>query len=358
MVPLPEHYRRYIRPSQSKDGSALHGAQSTMPKLPTELSTLWARKYLEEVASRSQVLDQGQGRPVIDLVAADSPERRAAISDKILQELPFAVSRSLTLAHSLLANELRRQGINPRHLDPWQLSADNRTLLELVIENFCAGHTPEHLSAKGSRVFGQVRRNCTREDGRILGFFSLQLHHTILDLLNQLEPGERFTIAPYLKVMDDHINIPLQDAYQAAAKHDLGSPALLAVQALLPQCTLIAQQACLQVRRRFSNHRTYTGSLRELSVANSSLRDAEMFIVYLCLCVLEEDISSIQGELFPLCIMLYPTLKVSWDLVREMLWSVVQQMSERLSTEHLQIFAPYLRLLNQLFSPELLHTNP
>jgi hypothetical protein len=31
------------------------------------------------------------------------------------------------------------------------------------------------------------------------------------------------------------------------------------------------------------------------------------------------DIEVLQQELFPLCLMLYPTLNVSWELVRQML---------------------------------------
>jgi hypothetical protein len=86
----------------------------------------------------------------------------------------------------------------------------------------------------------------------------------------------------------------------------------------------------------------------------SSLRDIEMFQVYLCLCVLEKSVASIQQELFPLCIMLYPPLKVSWELVRTLLRLLSQEMQNYLGEEHVHQFEPYLTTLNEMFGDDVL----
>jgi hypothetical protein len=86
----------------------------------------------------------------------------------------------------------------------------------------------------------------------------------------------------------------------------------------------------------------------------SSLRDIEMFQVYLCLCVLEKSVSSIQQELFPLCVMLYPPLKVSWELVRTLLRLLNQEMHSHLDEQHISVFEPYLVSLNEMFGDDVL----
>jgi hypothetical protein len=78
-----------------------------------------------------------------------------------------------------------------------------------------------------------------------------------------------------------------------------------------------------------------------------------MFQVYLCLCVLEDDIRSVQQELFPLCVMLYPSLRVSWKLVQQMLKTLGWEMHDCLSPENMGTFLPYLRTLTEMFSADV-----
>jgi hypothetical protein len=78
-----------------------------------------------------------------------------------------------------------------------------------------------------------------------------------------------------------------------------------------------------------------------------------MFQVYLCVCVLERSIRTLQEELFPLCVMLYPQLGVRWELVQEMLRILGWEMHDRLHSDHVAIFLPYLRALTAMFSLEV-----
>ena len=66
-------------------------------------------------------------------------------------------------------------------------------------------------------------------------------------------------------------------------------------------------------------YQSHSGRLNDDNVRVSSLRDTEMFQVYLWVCILENSVSAVQQELFPLCVMLYPRLKVRWELVLQML---------------------------------------
>jgi hypothetical protein len=198
--------------------------------------------------------------------------------------------------------------------------------------------------------FGQVRQKYTSVDRRAIGFVSMQFHYTGQKLLEWLSPTERILWTPYLKVMDDHMYMPLQAAYEAAANHPYDSPALSAVQNLLPVSSRIAISVCQQVARLHPTYQTYSGRLDSITVKTASIRDVEMFQVYLCLCVLEDDIRSVQQELFPLCVMLYPRLKVSWRLVQDMLKTMGWDMHDRLPAENMATFLPYLRTLTEMFS--------
>jgi hypothetical protein len=153
--------------------------------------------------------------------------------------------------------------------------------------------------------------------------------------------------------MDDHMYMPLQAAYEAAANHPLDSPALSAVQHLLPFSSKIAVSVCNQVCRLHPSYASYSGSLSNPTVKTASIRDVEMFQVYLCLCVLEDDIRSVQQELFPLCVMLYPRLKVSWRLVQDMLKTMGWDMHDRLPANEMATFLPYLRTLTEMFSSDV-----
>ena len=77
----------------------------------------------------------------------------------------------------------------------------------------------------------------------------------------------------------------------------------------------------------------------------SSIRDVEMFQVYLWVCADKGNISAIQQELFPLCVMLYPILKVSWEIIREMLHLLGQEISERLNTKQANTLMPYFQVM-------------
>ncbi|KAM3100687.1 hypothetical protein ACKFKG_00385 [Phormidesmis sp. 146-35] len=78
-----------------------------------------------------------------------------------------------------------------------------------------------------------------------------------------------------------------------------------------------------------------------------------MFQVYLWVCVLENNISAIQQELFPLCVMLYPRLKVRWELVRQLIHLLGAEVRSYLEPSQAKYYAPYYQALWSMFSPEI-----
>jgi len=316
------------------------------------LAALWARKYYVSVTA-AQDQDQLSLKETENLQEVTSPEGRECTAEKLMQKLTLASAQAWSLTETMLSEEIRRHGINPDLVNPLEIAADTRFLFQKVLKAYAECSTPRRLSVIVGRDFGWVRQKYTSVDRRAIGFVSMQFHHTGQQLLKWLSLPEQVLWMPYSKVMDDHMYMPLQAAYEAAANHPYDSPALLAVQHLLPLSSKIADSVCRQVQRLHPNYRSYSGPLTEITVRTASIRDVEMFQVYLCLCVLEDDIRSVQQELFPLCVMLYPRLGVNWRLVQDMLKTLGWDMHDRLPPEAMAIFLPYLRTLTEMFSSEV-----
>ncbi len=317
------------------------------------LAALWARKYVTSLTSRDEAEILRRNQYKFEVASKDG---RAATSKTLMQGLTLASAQAWSKTEQLLSGELQRHGINPQLVNPWQIAEDSHELFKKCLEAYADRVTPRRLSVIVGRDFGRIRQKYTANDPRTLGFVSMQFHYTGMMLLEQLSSAERSLFSPYLKVMDDHLYMPLQAAYEAAAGYTMNSVALLAVQHLLPVSTRIAHAVCDQISRLRPSYTSYSGKLSSSLVRVSSIRDVEMFQVYLCLCVLENSMRSVQQELFPLCVMLYPRLCVRWELVQEMLRAMGWEMHERLEPEYLAAFLPYLRALTEMFSLEVLQS--
>ncbi len=329
--------------SRSQDELAGKRAASSS----SSLAALWAKKYITSLTTRDEV---EQLKRITSINDAASPQGRLHTTEHLAHYLSRASAQAWSATEELLSWELRRHQINPVLVDPWQIAADTHKLFQKCLDAYRDRATPRRLSVMIGADFGKMRQKYTAEDARVLGFVSMQFHNTGVQLLQQLSPGEQALFAPYLKVMDDHLYMPLQAAYDAAAEQEPNSPTLLAVQQLLPASTRIAHAVCDHVCRLRPSYTSYSGALISPTVRVSSVRDVEMFQVYLCLCALENSIASVQQELFPLCVMLYPCLGVSWELVQEMLRSIGWEILDRLSPENLAVFLPYLKALSEMFS--------
>ncbi|MDX2098045.1 MAG: hypothetical protein SFW36_09745 [Leptolyngbyaceae cyanobacterium bins.59] len=316
----------------------------------SSLASLWARKYVASVTYQKET-DALRQQP--DLTTATSREGRAETVLRLMQQLSFASARAWSMTETLLSAEMQRHQIDSSLVNPWQIAGDTHALFEKALKAYTERVTPRRLSVVIGSAFGQMRQKYVAVDPRVLGFVSMQFHNTGLVLLEKLSHTEQLLLNPYLKVMDDHMYMPLRQTYTAAAQHELESPALQAVQKLLPLSTRIALAVCEQVSRQNPGYRSSGGLLNSSTVRTSSIRDVEMFQVYLCLCVLEGSIQSVQRELFPLCVMLYPNLNVSWHLVQSMLQTLSWEMHDRLSPDALAIFLPYLQVFQEMFSPEV-----
>ncbi len=306
------------------------------------LAGLWAKKYVKSLLSVAWENSSSQ------------EVGRDQTAEKLLENLRFASSQAWAKTETLLADQMKRNRISSKLIDPWQIAGDSRLLFEKATECYTAQLSPDQFSVVIAPACGRIRHHYTATDPRILGFMSMQFHYSGQLLLEQLSQVEKAEIQSYFKVIDDHLYMPLQRSYEAAAKHDYNSPALVAVRQLLPITTKVAESICADVSQQNSQYQCYSGSLSNLDVRISSIRDVEMFQVYLCLSLLEGNMTAVQQELFPLCVMLYPPLKVSWQLVRQMLTLMEQETQNRMPPEYYQALSEPIKLVQDMFAPDVL----
>ena len=314
------------------------------------LAALWARKYYVAVTADHE---SERLKKTDSLKETTSKEGRDRTAKKLLKKLNLASAQAWSKTETMLSDEIRRHGINPELINPMEIADDTRYLFEKTLQAYSLRATPRHLSVLVGKDFGRVRRKYTSVDPRAIGFVSMQFHYTGQMLLEWLSATEQGLWMPYLKVMDDHMYMPLSAAYDAAANHNYDSPVLAAVRHLLPVSSKIAYKVCNQVCRLHPNYHTHSGALTDITVKTASIRDAEMFQVYLCLCILAGNMQSVQQELFPLCVMLYPRLNVRWRLVQDMLQNMGWEFHSILSAGDMAIVLPYLRTMTEMFSDEV-----
>jgi Phycobilisome protein len=340
----------------------------------------WGKKYLHNLDPAFSRDDTTDPKNIKELISSTGREKTR---EKLMASLRLVSIQAWNQVEILLIKEVERYHINPQLIEPWEIISDcykiyektldiyhqqaplrqlsmimrlareGEPLYQKALNIYTEQFIPSQIAAVIGSQVGALRKKYTKVDSRIIAFVSMQFHYTSGMLLQMLSPLERPIVESYFRVIDDHLYMPLERAYEAAAQHDYNSQALGAVQQLLPASTEIAKKITQRITELYPNYRSHTGILSDPAIQAASIRDVEMFQIYLWLAVLEGDASAIQQELFPLCVMIYPTLKVEWELIRQMLYLLGQEICDRLTHKHIEIVMPYYQILWHMFSPHL-----
>jgi hypothetical protein len=312
---------------------------------PSPLAQQWARKYVDNLSTTTASVQS----------SAQKRGLRADAADRLLNLLRQVSLRAWSQTEELLADELLRHGIDRRLVNPWEISQDTFQIYEKALEFHTQNTAFTRLPALIGPDIARIRKKYTATDPRVIAYVSLQFHYTGSLLQKNLSPLEQTLLENCFKVIDDHLYMPLHRAYSAAGKYQTDAPRLVTARKVLDFSTEVSEVVVQKVAQMYPGHKTYSGLLGDPIVVQSSLRDVAMFQIYLIVCMLEKSPSIIQDELFPLCIMLYPKLNVHWELIRQMLHFMGQELRTRLSEDRVALFTPYLFMLREMFSPEVFH---
>jgi Phycobilisome protein len=308
---------------------------------PSSLAQQWARKYIDNLsATPMQSSERKRGL-------------RADAANRLLDLLRQVSLRAWAQTEAMLGDEIRLHEIDRRLVNPWEISQDTFKIYEKALEFYTQDTSYSRLPALIGPDVVRIRKKYTATDPRVIAFVSLQFHYTGSMLQGHLSSFEKSLLENCFQVIDDHLYMPLHRAYSAAGKHPANSLRLVTAQKILEFSSEISEIIVQKVAQFYPGYKSYSGLLSDPLVTQSSQRDVVMFQIYLVVCMLEQSPSILQDELFPLCIMLYPKLKVHWELIRQMLHFIGQEVRTRLGEEQLLLFSPYLLTLRDMFSPEV-----
>ncbi|HEY9630281.1 MAG TPA: hypothetical protein V6C84_23555 [Coleofasciculaceae cyanobacterium] len=187
-------------------------------------------------------------------------------------------------------------------------------------------------------------------DLRTIGFITTNFHFSTQILMEHLTLCEQVLLNPYLKFVEEQVCIPWQRLCASAASHLLNSPDLVLVESLLEVSYAVAQAVYDRGLQQYPHHRSRRGGLHERSIRTSTLRDLNMFQGYLCLCILEGNMNAIDQELLPLCVAVFPSLEVKWELVEDMLQWLEMELLAQVSPEQRDRLRPYTQGLKKAFA--------
>jgi hypothetical protein len=315
---------------------------------PSSLAQQWARKYLENLSEPQGQLSKGQEDPAIAKKGI-----RAIAAKRLLSSLQKVSLKAWSQTNALLIDEIDRHCIDRSLINAWEISQDAFHVYEKALELYTQHTSYSQVPFLMGPDIAKIRKKYTQNDPRVIGFVSMQFHYTSVLLKSQLSPIEKSLLANCFQVIDDHLYMPLHRAYDAAAKRPDDDPSLMAVRRLIDCSGEISDRIVEQVAQMYPSYKTYSGVLSDPMVRVSSRRDTEMFQIYLFVCLLEGSFGIVENELFPLCIMLYPKLKVHWELVRQMLQIFGQEANAQLGDHLFAVITPYLKSLRDMFSPEV-----
>ncbi|MBD1868811.1 hypothetical protein H6F95_16145 [Cyanobacteria bacterium FACHB-471] len=323
------------------------------------LTNLWASCYTTDLSILSS--ETGQ-EAVVTLVKTSSPTGRSQTVKQLKRVLQLNCERA-----GIQTNTLFSYIPNVVNLSDAQRIATAATRLYTQVLDFYEQQSPSPSSfvlmpSLGIQAIAQLLeelepslqelrlQHFAAKDPRAIGFLSTQFHFTTQFLLSRLTPTEQLLLSPYFRFLEEQVCIPWKRVCQAAAGYTVQSPSLALVRQMLPYSHDIAVavfQRALEINPHYQSRR---GTLSDPGIMTSSIRDMQMFQGYLWLSILEGSTTSIEEELVPLCMMVYPTVGVSWDLAHQGVQLLLEEIQARIQPEYLEILLPYAQAMQFSFA--------
>lgn len=341
------------------------------------LVQLWAERYVPDLSIPSQKVNLLNLCELVEAASLDGRTRTVAKLQRMVEinckcagiqttvifsYIPNVVSltegqgiaKAAAQVYQQILNIYQEQSISPALLETWQqqktvdLSTDS--LNSSIIPKLDVSQV-KHLATTLEPLLLQFQKqHLSASDRRSIGFMSTQFHLTSKLLLDRLTFPEQLLLSPYFKFLEEQVCIPWQRVCAAVANHNLRSPIFALVEQLLPASQEIAKGVYDQAVQLYPRHSSRRGGLNKPQVRASSIRDIEIFQGYLWLCVLEGSMMAVEKELLPLCLMVFPSIDVAWELVEQLLKLLTAEIQARLSPAQMNLVLPYTQGMQQLFA--------
>lgn len=208
----------------------------------------------------------------------------------------------------------------------------------------------EQLAADLEPILMEYQQQHMRsEDWRTLGFLTTLLNFSNSLILQTLSAAEKTLVSSYLRFVEEQVAIPWQRVCIAAAPYSIDDPKVDIVEQALRNSSKIAEASYRYLVRRFPSSSSRRGPLSDPNIQHSCIRDMAMCQAYFWLAFLEDSAVSLEQELVPLCLMVFPAVEVSWELIDTWNQTLCQQILAYLQPRQAQQVRPYTEKYLQCF---------
>jgi len=349
----------------------LQAQPSALINADQQLLGIWAARYVPDLSIIPAPARKLVSRRLSQII---STTNRAATAEKIRSNLvsdcAFAgmqAQRICGAAGSLL-NMREATGLSV------QVRAVYEKLLDLYVEEFVFAPVMESLSQydglaekiKASRnilprfvtliqnvepLLADLQQLYVSSQNQLaIGFLTTQLHLTRHRILERLDAYERLWLNSYFQLVEEQVCMPWQRISQAAANPQLAAEKSKMVTQVLPLSQEIAKAVYDRAVLQHPGHSSRQGRIQCLGVEKSSIRDMSMFQAYIWLCVLEDSVAVIAEELLPLCLLVFPSAGVDWQLVENGISWLLEAMAQPMTPEQQAILSKYGQPIQQQFA--------
>ncbi|MEM9806179.1 MAG: hypothetical protein AAF959_12940 [Cyanobacteria bacterium P01_D01_bin.56] len=189
----------------------------------------------------------------------------------------------------------------------------------------------------------KVRLQSAVEDNwKTQSYLTAQVNFTNALLLSRLDPVEQTLVRPYLKFLEDQVVIPWLRLCNAAESRGEMSPQVSVVRRLLPKVSEISLEAHRRWQKQFPNYYSHRGGLSNVGVMHSSIRDFDMFQVYLWLSFLQGNFQAVEKELLVFSADVYGKIGIPWKMTKDGTKLLVATMLENLNAVEVPLVSKFM----------------
>ncbi|MEM6254194.1 MAG: hypothetical protein AAF821_14855 [Cyanobacteria bacterium P01_D01_bin.156] len=232
----------------------------------------------------------------------------------------------------------------PLVINPDNGAADNASELQFGISDVST--LANHL---GNCFTEFEAQHSTSKDWLVQCFLTSQISLASTSLLAALDPVEQTMLGPYFNLLEEYVSIPWWRLCLSADRFDRLSPHYKLVEKLLARTSEISLTVYRRWSQQFDIYSSTRGTLSDLKIRRSSLRDFDMFQVYLWLSLLQGNLNVIETELVPFCTYIYKGIGIPWQMTVAGTQLLLEEILMRLRADEKAIAVNYIQGMMQAF---------
>ncbi|MEO0870160.1 MAG: hypothetical protein AAFY17_17360 [Cyanobacteria bacterium J06642_11] len=324
------------------------------PNVPSSVSqnllNIWKTRYVAKAQNVSTDTGSDFRKYPLEFVASKADRRRTLekLTDKRIKEASHraaARTKSLYLQHEYLqfndTVDLSKFTLATipvllryyQQQEPLVIAPDPGTVANPSDVQFGIAKVSDLANHLGNCFAEFQAQHAASKDWLVQCFLTTQISLTSVSLLGALDPVEQAMFSPYCNLLEEYVSIPWWRLCQSAAQHSQPSPHYRLVEKMLPRTSEISLTVFEEWRQQFGTYTGARGNLRDLKLRRSSIRDFDMFQIYLWLSFLDGTSDIFEKELVMFCAYIFKGLGIPWVMTVTGTRLLLEEILSQLTSE-------------------------